>query len=206
MLGIHTDKLRQRSRGKYLFLVVFELDPHCSARRCMSLLGFDEYIESQTDGLQVLRYNLTTAYIPHMDYLEDKAYVQNYDYESNGKGGNRFATILLYFSDLKESEGGETVFSRAWPEGAEQVPTKEAIRMLRESGDADSLKPGSWEEEMSAQCRTRLSIKPRISRAVLFYSQFPNGEQDPKSFHGGCPVLGGTKWAANLCKSFSCVS
>jgi hypothetical protein len=28
--------------------------------------------------------------------------------------------------------------------------------------------------------------------------QFPNGKQDPMSFHGGCPVLNGTKLGANL--------
>jgi hypothetical protein len=28
--------------------------------------------------------------------------------------------------------------------------------------------------------------------------QFPNGEKDDMSFHGGCPVLRGTKMAANL--------
>jgi hypothetical protein len=32
----------------------------------------------------------------------------------------------------------------------------------------------------------------------LFYSQHPNGALDDKSFHGGCPVLHGTKYAANL--------
>lgn len=37
----------------------------------MTLLGFDEYYESHTDGLQILRYNLTQAYIPHMDYLDN---------------------------------------------------------------------------------------------------------------------------------------
>jgi hypothetical protein len=41
-------------------------------RRGMALLGFDEYLEGHTDGLQVLRYNLTTAYIPHMDWIDGK--------------------------------------------------------------------------------------------------------------------------------------
>jgi hypothetical protein len=49
-----------------------------------------------------------------------------------------------------------------------------------------------------AQCRTRLAVKPHSSRAVLFYSQFPNGEVDPASLHGACPVLEGQKYAANL--------
>jgi hypothetical protein len=62
------------------------------------------------------------------------------------------------------------------------------------------LKEGSWEEEMVAKCRSRLAIQPNSARAVLFYSQLPNGEQDPASLHGGCPVLkeGAEKWAANL--------
>jgi hypothetical protein len=31
--------------------------------------------------------------------------------------GFRFATILLYFTDLGENDGGETVFTEAWPVG-----------------------------------------------------------------------------------------
>jgi hypothetical protein len=34
----------------------------------MKVLGFDTYIESFTDGLQVLRYNKTTAYIVSSKY------------------------------------------------------------------------------------------------------------------------------------------
>lgn len=37
--------------------------------RCLEILGFDHYDDSFTDGLQVLRYNKTTAYIPHMDWI-----------------------------------------------------------------------------------------------------------------------------------------
>ena len=43
-----------------------------------------------------------------------------------------------------------------------------------------------------------MAVKPHSSRAVLFYSQFPNGEVDPASLHGACPVLEGQKYAANL--------
>ncbi len=50
----------------------------------------------------------------------------------------------------------------------------------------------------AAQCRTRLAIRPNSARAVLFYSQHPNGVADDASLHGGCPVLQGEKWAANL--------
>jgi hypothetical protein len=43
-----------------------------------------------------------------------------------------------------------------------------------------------------------LAIQSESGRAVLFYSQLPNGEEDKASTHGGCPVLSGQKWAANL--------
>ena len=37
--------------------------------------------------------------------------------DSSKRGGNRYATILLYMTDLNEKEGGETVFVEAWPSG-----------------------------------------------------------------------------------------
>lgn len=84
------------------------------------MLGFDTYTEGHSDGLQILRYNLTTAYIPHMDWIDDPSGQLAHDYESSGRGGNRFATILLYMSDLGERDGGETVFVKAWPNGQDE--------------------------------------------------------------------------------------
>jgi len=99
-------------------------------------------------------------------------------------------------------EGGETVFPKAWPPGQteeEHVEHVEGLRRLRESGEAHMLEEGSWEETMTVQCRTRLVVRPRAARAVLFYSQYPDGRQDPLSYHGSCPILGNTtKLAANL--------
>lgn len=170
-------------------------------KRCMEVLGFDEYIESFTDGLQVLRYNKTTAYIPHMDWIDDPHKREVHNYDSAGQGTNRFATILLYMSDLGEGDGGETVFKHAWPLGVPEDQRKsrpEALEELRSSGDASELERDSWQELMVADCRSRLAVRPQSARAVLFYSQHPNGEEDTSSLHGGCPVLHGQKWAANL--------
>jgi hypothetical protein len=108
-----------------------------------------------------------------MDYLDNPA-SESYDYDSSGKGANRFATILLYFTDMQEHEGGETVFSRAWPphlSDDEHVQFADGLQQLRDSGDASMLEPGSWEETMMVHCRTNLAIRPRAARAVLFYSQ-----------------------------------
>jgi prolyl 4-hydroxylase len=100
-------------------------------------------------------------------------------------------------SDLEV--GGETVFPAAPnPFVGEDISPALAIQQLRESGELDMVAQGSWEETMIGTCRTRLATKPRTARAVLFYSQYPNGQEDLSSKHGGCPPIKGTKWAANL--------
>ena len=165
--------------------------------RCMDILGFDAYEESLTDGLQVLRYNKTTGYYPHLDWIDDPRKKEEHNFDSAGVGSNRFATILLYMSDLEESDGGETLFSHGWPVGQpeeEHVHLNDALDTLRESGDVEGLlKRDSWEESMVANCRTRLAVRPHSSRAVLFYSQHPDGSEDKSSLHGGCPVIKGEK-------------
>lgn len=83
-------------------------------RRSFSVLGMNTYIESYSDGLQILRYPNGTAYNKHMDWIEPAVRFEH-DYNSAGKGSNRFATLLLYMSDLEPNQGGETVFTKAWP-------------------------------------------------------------------------------------------
>ena len=159
------------------------------------MLGFHKYIESFADGLQVLRYNMTTAYIPHMDYIDDNHKQEEHNYDAPSLGTNRFATILLYMSDLEVEDGGETVFAHATPLGLtedQMLSEAEALNQLRESGDVkDLLEKGSWQEKMVARCRSRLSVQPKSAKAVLFYSQHPDGRQDLSSLHGGCPVING---------------
>ena len=43
------------------------------SRRIFELVGYDEFKEGHDDGLQVLRYNKTKAYVQHMDYLQDNS-------------------------------------------------------------------------------------------------------------------------------------
>lgn len=169
-------------------------------KRSLEMLGFDEYVESYTDGLQVLRYNKTTAYIPHMDWIDDHGKRNAHDFDTSKVGTNRYATVLLYMTNVGEGDGGETVFKSAWPVDVpveDRRQRQELVQELRESGEVNFLKEGSWEETMVADCRSRLAVKPHAGRAVLFYSQHPNGEEDTSSIHGGCPVLHGEKWAAN---------
>lgn len=43
------------------------------------------------------------------------------------------------------------------------------------------------------QC-SGFKYRPRRGDAVLFHSLTPDGQIDPRSLHGGCPVLKGVKW------------
>mmetsp|Transcript_5099 Transcript_5099/g.9028 ORF Transcript_5099/g.9028 Transcript_5099/m.9028 type:complete len:653 (-) Transcript_5099:161-2119(-) len=170
-------------------------------KRCFKALGFDEYWESHADGLQILRYNISKAYNSHLDWIEDNTGQLEHDYESGGVGGNRFATILMYMSDLEEEDGGETVFPKAWPPNLpeeQRLGRNEILEQLRISEYGNVLERGSWEEDLVVSCRSKLSVRPHSSRAVLFYSQYPNGDVDPFSLHGACPVLNKQKYAANL--------
>ena len=50
-----------------------------------------------------------------MDWIDDPSRSSEHNFFSNQVGTNRFATILLYMSDLEEKDGGETVFTKSWP-------------------------------------------------------------------------------------------
>lgn len=55
------------------------------------------------ESMQVLRYEIGQKYDAHFDYFHDKNNVK--------RGGQRFATVLMYLTDVKK--GGETVFPNA---------------------------------------------------------------------------------------------
>ena len=65
-------------------------------------------------------------------------------------------------------------------------------------GRSWAVAEGGWEEGMDGQCASRFAVPPKKGDALLFYSMQPDGALDPLSWHGGCPVLNGTKWAANV--------
>jgi 2OG-Fe(II) oxygenase superfamily len=126
---------------------------------------FQEFHKNIMEGPQLLRYNTTAAYKPHFDYMADLTGRRMFNFDSEGTGSNRFATILFYLNDVEE--GGETVFTKA-TETPDHIK-EEMIQELRAS--ETGLKHGSWEENMTATCRSGFVVKPKQNRAVLFYNQ-----------------------------------
>eukprot|EP00760_Papus_ankaliazontas_P039199 PhM_4_TR9511/c0_g1_i1/m.74087/K00472/P4HA; prolyl 4-hydroxylase len=78
---------------------------------------------------------------------------------------NRAVTHFLYLNTVEE--GGETWFPRA------------------NGGEA------SWEYR---SCSRGLRVHPRKRSMAIFYDMKANGDLDPYSLHGGCPVKKGEKW------------
>eukprot|EP00617_Octactis_speculum_P018039 CAMPEP_0185760138 /NCGR_PEP_ID=MMETSP1174-20130828/18987_1 /TAXON_ID=35687 /ORGANISM="Dictyocha speculum, Strain CCMP1381" /LENGTH=278 /DNA_ID=CAMNT_0028440823 /DNA_START=807 /DNA_END=1643 /DNA_ORIENTATION=- len=141
------------------------------------------------DGLRIMRYNKSTAYTPVADYLQDDN--SGHDFDSAELGSNRFVSIILYLSDV--TGGGETVFTEA-----ASMMHQDPYTIQKQQQILTDASENAWEHELLNQCFTRLALHPKKARAILFYSQHPNGTHDPNSRHGGCPVREGTKWAANL--------
>ncbi|KAL4377330.1 hypothetical protein GQ457_02G019820 [Hibiscus cannabinus] len=115
------------------------------------------------ESIQILHYEHGQKYEPHFDYFQDKF--------NQELGGHRFATVLMYLSDVES--GGETVFPNA--EGA--------LTQVKDESWSDCAKNG-------------FAVKPRKGDALLFFSLHPDASTDAESLHRSCPVMKGEKWAA----------
>lgn len=161
-------------------------------RRSFDMLRM-AYEDDQADGLQVLNYKPGQAYIAHVDQFDiGMDPVGNHNFDPTDGGTNRMATVFLYLNDVEE--GGETVFP---------LSTSHLRLDAAEPGEARTdpktlFKEKSWEYDLADACRTRMAVPAIKGSAILFYTQKGDGALDPKSIHGGCPVLMGEKWAANM--------
>ncbi|KAL6749839.1 hypothetical protein V8C86DRAFT_2832280 [Haematococcus lacustris] len=108
-------------------------------------------------------------------YEDGQKYSPHHDYFSfdgaDNNGGNRMVTVLMYLSDV--IAGGETVFPKV-PAPAGQTAA---------AGYSECAMQG-------------LAYKPRKGDAIAFWSINSDGRFEPRSLHGSCPVIKGTKWSA----------
>jgi len=120
---------------------------------------------------QVLRYKAGQHYDAHRDYWDPREFPQVQRFtNSEGFWTMRHATLLWYLQ--APGAGGETWFPRAHGGG---VPHDD------------------W---MACDGRG-VKVVPANATAVLFYNLRSDGDIDEYSWHCGCPVKRGVKWAAN---------
>lgn len=106
-------------------------------------------------------------------YEETQKYNAHNDYFDprlyGPQSSNRAVTVFLY---LDETElGGETQFPNA---------------------DGKSLTSDY------TSCTRGLRVHPKKRAITVFYDMKPDGQLDPWSLHGGCPVKKGVKWGGTL--------
>jgi len=133
------------------------------------------------EAMQVLHYDPGQLYRPHLDAFDEQA-MQG----SNGRGGQRAATVLMYLGDVEE--GGETHFPEAVPLGDAGEVDPDTGRPLRAPGHPNTC--GGVEQH------TGLAVHPKKGDAVLFYTVKEDGTVDSRSMHAGCAVVKGEKWTA----------
>ena len=217
----------------------FDTSSHIALRlkkRGFRVAGIPHYDEQLADGIQMLRYNVSNAYVTHYDWMsptsmprvpagyryDPSAAVEAstsgrtgtylHDFDSSSQGTNRFATIFIYLNEMEEGQGGETIFPHAPPDlttseesepihmhnSANNEMKQELFETLSAQGLAEQFPIDSWQLSMAAECKTSRTVRPGARQALLFYSQLADGHLDKASEHGGCPVISGQKWAANL--------
>ncbi|KAL5983993.1 hypothetical protein ACLOJK_018095 [Asimina triloba] len=154
------------------------------------------------EDIQVLRYEHGQKYEPHYDYFTDKVNI--------ARGGHRFATVLMYLTDV--AKGGETVFPAA---EFVLVPTalfEGSMAFLvtfitpyaflysemdaRVSYHEPPRRIATVKDDLSECAKKGIAVKPRRGDALLFFSLHPNATPDESSLHAGCPVIEGEKWSA----------
>jgi len=123
------------------------------------------------ETLQVVRYEVGQHFWSHCDWINPDQYDSNPELQGHR---NRFLTLLLYLN--QPARGGQTNFAKA------------------------NARPGFVEDV--ANCSSGLNVEPRKGAAVLFYDLLNTGIAaglpDNTTWHSGCDVLEGEKWAVNL--------
>lgn len=142
-----------------------------------------------SENLQVVNYQRDGHYHAHYDSsvgddIADKRCCSKYEDKKHSPCLLcRYITILFYLNNV--TKGGETAFPIADRE--------------------DQLLAQNFSKDLSKHCeKASLVVKPVKGRALFWYNNVLDeesgkmGEVEKLSLHGGCHVIDGEKWVANM--------
>jgi hypothetical protein len=155
-------------------------------RRILDVFG-RQFSGLHAESIQLLRYDEGEKYNGHQDSfggIKGGYYKGLVSKWKNTPKRNRpqfvtlerVVTVLMYLSDVEE--GGNTSLPYV-PLPGQSTPT--AFR----AGHDDPCDPDRY-----------FQVRPKAGSAVAFFSLRPDGTEDTKALHMGCPVIRGTKYVA----------
>lgn len=141
-----------------------------------------------TDAIQIVRYGKHNMFKLHTDYF--KSGYDNID-SSKPDGTNRYITIFMYLND--GFVGGKTIFphSKTHLNGDQYQNDPNLLNSNSKFQETKNKMPSCLDD-------TALAVKPKRGSAILFYNQLHDGTVDLNSEHGGCPIVEGEKFGANV--------
>ncbi|XP_070562964.1 transmembrane prolyl 4-hydroxylase-like isoform X1 [Ptychodera flava] len=153
--------------------------------RIHSVLQLPEPLIDKHNEFQVVKYHVGGHYNAHVDSAPLSDLRCCHLTSSTQCRICRYATVMVYLTDVEE--GGETAFPVA-NNASYNVQTLRTGRKLN----------------LNRHCHeSNLMVKPEKGKALVWYNHFIDektgwiGKVDNYTWHGGCPVVKGTKWIAN---------
>lgn len=154
--------------------------------RTVKLTGLSRTLIEKSEPIQVVRYSVFGHYNAHYDTSYGPATKKECCIGKDDTDCHlcRFITIILYLNNV--AKGGETAFPVA--------------------DDANRYYVKNYSLTLNEKCQeANLLIKPRKGTAVMWYNHLLErdgathmGAIDWLSLHGGCDVIEGVKWIANV--------
>eukprot|EP00937_MAST-01D_sp_MAST-1D-sp2_P001427 g1427.t1 len=189
--GVMSDSAQSWRRSRHGWLALTGALGARLRARASSVARLPPEILMGSESMQVVHYGVGGHYHAHHD--------------SDGTHTSRYATLLVFLTDVGGGGGGETAFPRAVPlaravERGECAPAAGAESVLDENFEL------RYNLSQRAVCTQGVAVPPRAGRAVLFYNHLQAnathlGPVDVRAVHGGCDVLpraARDKWIANI--------
>ena len=109
--------------------------------------------------------------------------------------------MLVYLNDVPEEFGGHTVSIHKIARGVQYAhgpPWSPSLAPLQPLTTHPAHPPPHTHTPLQVFPKLELKLSPKARAAITFNDCLPNGQEDPRTLHGGSPPTNGTKIAINI--------